>query len=122
MARKMEQKRCKREYTFSIFPKVSTKRCIDNHLLSQVVTNHGLCPNYLKRYNLRECNCRCGEDADDGIQHHIFWCPLLDSCRSLIRPGMSIAQILQEKNKTKEVKSILNFLYSHQQDIFEEEL
>ncbi|GBN91955.1 hypothetical protein AVEN_103955-1 [Araneus ventricosus] len=110
----------KGRYTFSIFPKVSTKRCIDNHLLSQVVTNHGLCPHYLKRFNLRACNCRCGEDIEDGIQHYLFWCPLLDSSRSLIHPGMSIPQILQNKNKIKEVKSILNFLYGHQQDIFEE--
>ncbi|GBL76019.1 hypothetical protein AVEN_234332-1 [Araneus ventricosus] len=85
-----------------------------------MVTNHGLCPHYLKRFQLRACNCRCGEDQDDGIQHFLFWCPLLSSKRSLIRPGMSIQQILQDKNKIREAKSILNYLYSHQQDIFEE--
>ncbi|GBO39061.1 hypothetical protein AVEN_10835-1 [Araneus ventricosus] len=111
----------KGRYTFSIFPKVSTKRCIDSHLLSQVTTNHGLYPHYLKRFNLRESNCRFGEDANEGIQHYIYWCPLLDSCSSIIRPGVSIGQILQDKNKIKEFKSILNFLYNHQQDIFEQE-
>ncbi|GBM42200.1 hypothetical protein AVEN_36884-1 [Araneus ventricosus] len=110
----------KGRYTFCIFPTVSTKICIDNHLLSQMVTNHGLCPHYLKRFQLRACNCRCGEDQDDGIQHYLFWCPLLSSERSLIRPGMSIQQILQDKNKTREAKSNLNYLFSHQQDIFEE--
>ncbi|GBN97535.1 hypothetical protein AVEN_125371-1 [Araneus ventricosus] len=111
----------KGRYTYSIFPKVSTKRCVDNHLLSQVLTNHSLCPQYLKRFNLRACNCRCGEDTDDGIQHYLFWCPLLDSRRSLRRPGMPIPKILQNKNQFNEVISILNFLFGHQQDIFEED-
>ncbi|GBN25120.1 Retrovirus-related Pol polyprotein from type-1 retrotransposable element R1 [Araneus ventricosus] len=52
----------KGRFTFNIFPEVKTNRCIDNRQLSQVVTNHGLCPYYLKKFNLRECNCRCGED------------------------------------------------------------
>ncbi|GBN41241.1 Retrovirus-related Pol polyprotein from type-1 retrotransposable element R1 [Araneus ventricosus] len=91
----------KGRYTFGILPKVSTKICIDNHLLSQMVTNHGLCPYYLKRFQLRDCNCRCGEDQNDDIQHFLFWCPLLSSERSLLRPGMSIQQILQDKRKIR---------------------
>ncbi|GBL92443.1 hypothetical protein AVEN_174724-1 [Araneus ventricosus] len=111
----------KGRFTFNIFPEVKTNRCIDNRQLSQVVTNHGLCPYYLKKFNLRECNCRCGEDVDDDILHYIFRCPLLDSQRSLIRPGQSVLQILQDKHRTKEVKSLLSFLFLHQQDIFEQD-
>ncbi|GBN05557.1 hypothetical protein AVEN_34823-1 [Araneus ventricosus] len=111
----------KGRFTFNIFPEVKTNRCIDNPQLSQVVTNHGLCPYYLKKFNLRECNCRCGEDVDDDILHYIFRCPLLDSQRSLIRPGQSVLQILQDKHRTKEVKSLLSFLFLHQQDIFEQD-
>ncbi|GBM54982.1 hypothetical protein AVEN_82530-1 [Araneus ventricosus] len=61
--------------------------------------------------DLRECNCRCDEDVDDDILHYIFRCPLLDSQRSLIRPGQSVLQILQDKHRTKEVNSLLFFLF-----------
>ncbi|GBN95195.1 hypothetical protein AVEN_146808-1 [Araneus ventricosus] len=60
-------------------------------------------------------------DVDDDILHYIFRCPLLDSQRSLIRPGQFVLQILQDKHRTKEVKSLLSFLFLHQQDIFEQD-
>ncbi|GBM67796.1 hypothetical protein AVEN_216245-1 [Araneus ventricosus] len=87
--------------------------------MSQVTTKHSLCPYYIKRFNLRNCNCRCGEDADDGILHYLFWCPLLSNHRTLLRPGLSIPQVLQDKRKVQEAKTILNVLFLHHQDIFE---
>ncbi|GBL72614.1 Retrovirus-related Pol polyprotein from transposon 17.6 [Araneus ventricosus] len=89
----------KGRFTYNIFPEVKTVWCIDNHLLSQITTNHGLCPYYLKRFHLRNCNCRCGEDTDDGVHHYLFLCPLLDNYRSILRPGLSIPQVLQDKSK-----------------------
>ncbi|GBM67253.1 hypothetical protein AVEN_213588-1 [Araneus ventricosus] len=111
----------KGRFTFIIFPEVQTNRCVDSHLLSQIVTNHGICPQYLKKFNLRACNCRCGEDTDDGILHYIYLCPLLSSQRYLIRPGLSIPHLLQDKLKTNEAKSILLYLFNHQQDIFDQD-
>ncbi|GBO02953.1 hypothetical protein AVEN_108554-1 [Araneus ventricosus] len=57
----------------------------------------------------------------EGRQCRKERCPLLDSQRSLIRPGQSVLQILQDKHRTKEVKSLLSFLFLHQQDIFEQD-
>ncbi|GBM67589.1 hypothetical protein AVEN_73716-1 [Araneus ventricosus] len=50
----------KGRFTHNIGRDVKTSRCIDNLYMSQIVSNHGLCPHYLKRFNLRNCNCRCG--------------------------------------------------------------
>ncbi|GBL86388.1 hypothetical protein AVEN_164558-1 [Araneus ventricosus] len=107
-------------FTYNIFPEVKTTRCIVDRYVTQAMTNHGLCPYYLKRFNLRDCNCRCGEDTEDGIHHYIFWCPLVQHLRKLNRPGMDVAQAVSHPKRVQEIRSALSFVYTNQSDIFED--
>ncbi|GBN00035.1 hypothetical protein AVEN_249271-1 [Araneus ventricosus] len=107
-------------FTHHIFPTVQTNRCIVDRYLIQAVTNHGLCPYYLKRFNLHDCNCRCGEDSQDGIHHFLFWCPLTQHPRKFLKPGMDIVQAISDPRGTKEIRTILSFVYQRQMDLFED--
>ncbi|GBN35894.1 hypothetical protein AVEN_131878-1 [Araneus ventricosus] len=71
----------KARYTKNIFPEIARTRCISNAYDIQVATNHGLCPFYLRRFNLRNCSCRCGENSEDDIMHYVAKCHLLAHMR-----------------------------------------
>ncbi|GBN56198.1 hypothetical protein AVEN_67338-1 [Araneus ventricosus] len=108
----------KGRFTFNIFPDVKPSTCIDNRYLAQATTNHGPTPYYFKKFNLNDCNCRCGEDSDDGILlYYILSCSLLGHLRNSIRPGDQMAQLLQNKRTVHEIKAILHALYHQQSDI-----
>ncbi|GBM66784.1 hypothetical protein AVEN_74328-1 [Araneus ventricosus] len=109
----------KGRFTFNIFPDVKTSRCLDNHYLAQGTTNHGPTPQYFRKLNMKDCHCRCGEDAEDGVFHYILRCPLLSHLRNSIRPGDSMVQLLQNKRSVLEVKTILHTFYHQQTDILE---
>ncbi|GBM63901.1 hypothetical protein AVEN_81629-1 [Araneus ventricosus] len=51
----------KGRFTFDIFPEVKVSRCIDRWYLAQASTDHGPTPFYFKRFNLKDCSCRCGK-------------------------------------------------------------
>ncbi|GBM15696.1 hypothetical protein AVEN_262870-1 [Araneus ventricosus] len=106
-------------FTHKIFRIVKTTRCIDNLYMSQIVSNHDLCPYYLKRFNLRNCNCRCGEDTQDDILHYIYNCPMFSHIRSLIRHDTPITKIISHQGLAAEAKGILRELFQHQEEIFE---
>ncbi|GBL91988.1 hypothetical protein AVEN_102556-1 [Araneus ventricosus] len=109
----------KGRFTFNIFPDVKTSRCLDNRYLAQATTNHGPTPYYFRKFNLKDCNCRCGEDSEDGVLHYILSCPLLGHLRNSIRPGDSMVQLLQNKRSVLEIKAMLHALYHQQSDIIE---
>ncbi|GBN85068.1 hypothetical protein AVEN_195820-1 [Araneus ventricosus] len=102
--------------THAIFKEIKSPRCISNTYVTQLVKTHGLCPHYLKRFNLKNCNCRCGENTQDDIRHYIFTCPLTGNLRKLIRHDTPISQVLADKRLTAEVIYILRELYQRQQD------
>ncbi|GBM10026.1 hypothetical protein AVEN_24008-1 [Araneus ventricosus] len=109
----------KGRYTFALFPMVSKSRCIYNRFISQAATNHGLCPFYLRRFNIRACTCRCGEDASDNIHHLIQFCPLLSHLRGRIKPSHSLLHILSNKSTAAELVNILSFVQEHESEIFQ---
>ncbi|GBO05289.1 hypothetical protein AVEN_144492-1 [Araneus ventricosus] len=109
----------KGRFTFNIFPEVKTSTCLDNRYLAQATTNHGPTPYYFRKFNLKDCTCRCGEDSEDGVLHYILSCPLLDHLRHTIRPGDSMGQLLQRKRAVLEIKTMLHTLYHQQSDIIE---
>ncbi|GBM75744.1 Retrovirus-related Pol polyprotein from type-1 retrotransposable element R1 [Araneus ventricosus] len=81
-------------FTRNIFTKVSRIRCISNPYDIQVAKNHGLCPHYLRKFNLRDCSCRCGEDQDDTVLHYATTCPILSHLRKTIKHNSSALQVL----------------------------
>ncbi|GBM29623.1 hypothetical protein AVEN_130098-1 [Araneus ventricosus] len=109
----------KGRFTHNILRDVKTSRCIDNIYLSQILTNHGLYPHYLKRFNLRNCNCRCGKDMQDGILHYFFVCPLFHHIRTNIQHDTPVTKIISTPKLATEAKTILKEIYMHQQDVFE---
>ncbi|GBL73689.1 hypothetical protein AVEN_230683-1 [Araneus ventricosus] len=94
----------KGRFTFAIFPKVSTTRCIDNRFITQAATNHGLCPSYFRRFNIKACTCRCGEDTTDNIQHYAQHCPLVSHLRSKISPSHSFLHIISNRATSKDLQ------------------
>ncbi|GBN85865.1 hypothetical protein AVEN_233285-1 [Araneus ventricosus] len=58
-------------FTRNLFPTALRTRCISNPYDIQMATNHGLSPQYLRRFNLRDCSCRCGEDQHDDVLHFV---------------------------------------------------
>ncbi|GBN90281.1 Putative protein in type-1 retrotransposable element R1DM [Araneus ventricosus] len=110
----------KGRFTHAIFPKVSKSRCLFNGYDIQAVTNHGLCPHYLRRFNLRSCSCRCGEDERDDIQHYIFTCPLLGHLRKRIRHGDDILRVLSHPILREEMRTLLRTVYLKELNIFQE--
>ncbi|GBN95199.1 hypothetical protein AVEN_146812-1 [Araneus ventricosus] len=94
-------------FTHNIYPKVSRTRCLFNNYDIQAVSNHGLCPQYLRRFNLRRCSCRCGEDEHDDIHHYIFRCPLLGHLRRRIHPDVHILRVFSHPILREEMRTIL---------------
>ncbi|GBN91931.1 Putative protein in type-1 retrotransposable element R1DM [Araneus ventricosus] len=107
-------------FTHAIFPKVSRSRCLFNTYDIQAVSNHGLCPQYLRRFNLRSCSCRCGEDERDDIHHYIFTCPLLGHLRRRIKQGDDILRILSHPVLKEEMRMLLRTVYLNEPNIFQE--
>ncbi|GBN35898.1 hypothetical protein AVEN_131881-1 [Araneus ventricosus] len=107
-------------FTHAIFPKVSRSRCLFNGYDIQAVSNHGLCPQYLRRFNLRTCSCRCGEDERDDIHHFIFTCPLLGHLRKRISPGDDILRVLSHPILREEMRTLLRTVYLNESNIFQE--
>ncbi|GBN90283.1 hypothetical protein AVEN_79039-1 [Araneus ventricosus] len=108
-------------FTHAIFPSVSRTRCIFNKYDIQAVTNHGLCPQFLRRFNLRNCSCRCGEDNHDGIHHYIFQCPLLGHLRRKIKNDTPLLAVLFHPALREEMRSLLKTVFSNEIDIFQED-
>ncbi|GBM96342.1 hypothetical protein AVEN_182476-1 [Araneus ventricosus] len=106
-------------FTQQLLKEVKPSRCISNTYISQLVTNHGLCPQYLKRFNLKNCNCRCGEDTQDDVPHYVFSCPLTSHLRTSIKRDTRISQILADKRLETEVVQILSYVYHQQESILE---
>ncbi|GBM25419.1 hypothetical protein AVEN_245826-1 [Araneus ventricosus] len=92
-------------FTYNVFKEVKSSRCIDSIYITQLVTNHGLCLHYLKRFNLKNYNCRCDEDTQDGIYHFISICPLTSQYRKFIKYNTPVSQILSDKRFAVEVKA-----------------
>ncbi|GBM76615.1 hypothetical protein AVEN_196752-1 [Araneus ventricosus] len=109
----------KGRYTFVLFPRVSKSRYIYNRYIIQAATNHGLCPFYLRRFNIKACTCRCGEDTSDNILHFIQHCPLLCHLRFHINPTHSTLHITNNSLTSKELVSIRNFVQERENDIFQ---
>ncbi|GBN57214.1 hypothetical protein AVEN_162700-1 [Araneus ventricosus] len=107
-------------FTHNIYPKVSRSRCLFNSYDIQAVSNHGLCPQYLRQFNLRSCSCRCGEDERDDIHHYIFRCPLLGHLRRRIQPGDHILRVLSHPFLREEMRTILRTVYLNESNIFQE--
>ncbi|GBN36100.1 hypothetical protein AVEN_152056-1 [Araneus ventricosus] len=99
----------KGSHTYELFPRVSKSRCIYNRFLSQAATNHGLCPFYLRLFNIRACTCRCGEDVSDNIQHYLQFCPLLSHLRAHIKPGHSLLHIITNRYTSEELEIYVSF-------------
>ncbi|GBL74311.1 hypothetical protein AVEN_235298-1 [Araneus ventricosus] len=106
--------------TFSILPKVSRSRCIDNRSITQAATNHGFCPSYFRCFHIKKtCTCRCGEDTSDHIQHYVQHCPLTSHLRSKIRSTHSLRHIISNRDTSKELISILQYVQEHEGEIFQ---
>ncbi|GBM54903.1 Putative protein in type-1 retrotransposable element R1DM [Araneus ventricosus] len=109
----------KGRFPYGIFPRVSTSRCLDNRLLTQAISNHGRFPSYFRRFNIKDCTCRCGEDTSDDILHYIFHCQLVAHLRSRIRPTLTLPQVISDKRMAKELCSIIQFVNDHEEDILQ---
>ncbi|GBM78815.1 hypothetical protein AVEN_239067-1 [Araneus ventricosus] len=106
-------------YTRNIFAKVSRTRCISNPYDIQLATNHGLSPHYLRKFNLRDCSCRCGEDQEDMVLHFVIKCPLLSHLRNSIKFNSTVLQVLTHPTLRREMRSILRHVYLHERDMFQ---
>ncbi|GBM84635.1 hypothetical protein AVEN_135626-1 [Araneus ventricosus] len=106
-------------YTYALFPRVSKSRCVSNRYITQAVTNHGLCPFYLRRFRIRACTCRCGEHTSDNMPHLIQYCPLLSHLRAHIKPSHSFLHIISNRSTSTELVSIVNYVQEHKNDIFQ---
>ncbi|GBN35893.1 hypothetical protein AVEN_131877-1 [Araneus ventricosus] len=108
----------KGRFTYGILSQVTRSRCLFNSFDVQAVSNHGLSPQYLRRFNLR--SCRCGEDERDDIHHHIFSCPLLGHLRRRIRPWDQILKVLSHPLLREEMRLILRTVYLNERSLFQE--
>ncbi|GBO11482.1 hypothetical protein AVEN_134502-1 [Araneus ventricosus] len=93
--------------------------CTDNSHITQALTNHGRFPSYFRRFNIKECTCRCGEDTSDDALHYIYHCPLVTHLRNRISPSHSLPQIISDIRMAQELGRIINFVNSHQDDILQ---
>ncbi|XP_067143063.1 uncharacterized protein [Centruroides vittatus] len=68
--------------TRNFFPKVSTTAGhLIQHNVTQFYTAHGRFQNYLYRFN-KSSNQNCFLfDVPDGVEHYLFWCPMLEDMR-----------------------------------------
>ncbi|GBO26516.1 hypothetical protein AVEN_271892-1 [Araneus ventricosus] len=107
-------------FTRTILFKVSRTRCISNPYDIQVVTNHGLCPHYLRKFNLRDCSCRCGENAEDDIMHFVTKSPIPAHLRRNIKGNSTPLQVFSHPTLRDEMKRILQFVYHNEREIFQE--
>ncbi|GBN90278.1 Putative protein in type-1 retrotransposable element R1DM [Araneus ventricosus] len=114
-----DEENSKGRYTHAIFPRVSTSRCIDNSHITQALTNHGRFPSYFRRFNIKDCTCRCGEDVSDDALHFIHHCPLVSHLRHRISQTHSLPQIIADKLKSIELCTIIQFVNTHQDDILQ---
>ncbi|GBO35020.1 hypothetical protein AVEN_6463-1 [Araneus ventricosus] len=113
-----DEENTKGRFTFDIFPRVSTTRCLENGLLSQAASNHGHFPRYFRRFNIKDCSCRCGEDVSDDVLHYIHHCPLVAHLRNRISSSHSLPQI-SDKLMSQELCAIINYVNTHQDDILQ---
>ncbi|GBN95193.1 hypothetical protein AVEN_146806-1 [Araneus ventricosus] len=118
--KRWDDREAKGRFTHAIFPSVSRTRCIFNKYDIQAVSNHGLCPQFLRRFNLRNCSCRCGEDNLDDIHHYIYRCPLLGHLRERIKPSTPILSILSHPALREEMRSLLKTVFGNERDIFQD--
>ncbi|GBN38383.1 hypothetical protein AVEN_157444-1 [Araneus ventricosus] len=109
----------KARHTKNIFTQVSRSRCISNVYDIQVATNHGLCPFYLRKFNLRACSCRFGENLEDDIMHYVTTCHLLGHLRTHINRRCTPFQILTSHPLREEMRRILRYVFAHERDIFQ---
>ncbi|GBN34562.1 hypothetical protein AVEN_247616-1 [Araneus ventricosus] len=99
------------------FTLVIKSRCIDNRSITQAATNHGFCPSYFRRFNIKACTCRCGEDSTVDIQHYAQFCPLTSHLRNKICSTDSLRHIIANSDTSRELISILQ--YVHEGEIFQ---
>ncbi|GBN91928.1 hypothetical protein AVEN_235978-1 [Araneus ventricosus] len=109
----------KASHSKNIFPDVARTRCISNPYDIQIATNHGLCPFYLRRFNLRNCSCRCGENVEDDVMHYVTKCPLLAYLRKYLKGNSTPLQILSTPALREEMRKILRFVYNNESNIFQ---
>ncbi|GBN66604.1 hypothetical protein AVEN_255597-1 [Araneus ventricosus] len=114
-----DRENTKGRFTFASFPKVSISRCIDNRYITQATTNHGLFPSYFRRFNIKACTCRCGEDTTDDILHYAHHCPTVSHLRNKISSSHSLLHIISNRETSKELTSILQFIHEHEEDIIQ---
>ncbi|GBO18209.1 hypothetical protein AVEN_100019-1 [Araneus ventricosus] len=106
-------------FTRNLFSKASRTRCISNPYDIQVATNHGLCPQYLRKFNLRDCSCRCGENSEDNVLHLVTRCPILSHLRQFIKRDTTSSQILMQPHLRREMRKILHFVHQNESVIFQ---
>ncbi|GBN73720.1 hypothetical protein AVEN_170819-1 [Araneus ventricosus] len=106
-------------FTRNLFPKASRTRCISNPYDIQVATNHGLCPQYLRKFNLLDCSCRCGEDSEDDVLHFVARCPILSHLRQFIKRDTTSLQILMQPHLRREMRKILHFVHKNESVVFQ---
>ncbi|GBN71134.1 hypothetical protein AVEN_242873-1 [Araneus ventricosus] len=114
-----DEENTKGRFTFSIFPEVSTSRCIHYRNIAQAATKHGFCPSYFRRFNIKACTCRCGEDSTDDIQHYAQFCPLTAHLRVKIRSTHSLRHIITNSDTAKELSSILQYVQENEGEFFQ---
>ncbi|GBN61632.1 hypothetical protein AVEN_76392-1 [Araneus ventricosus] len=114
-----DEENTKGRFTFSILPEVSKSRCIHSRNISQAATNHGFCPYYFRRFNIKTCTCRCGEDSTDDNQHYAQFCPLTSHLRIKIRATHTLRHIITNSDTSKELSSILQYVQENEGEIFQ---
>ncbi|GBN61407.1 hypothetical protein AVEN_48318-1 [Araneus ventricosus] len=114
-----DEENTKGRFTFSIFPAVSRSRCIDNRSITQAATNHGFFPSYFRRFNIKACTCRCGEDSSDDLQHYAQFCPLTSHLRNMIRSTHSLRHIIANRGTSRELISIIQYVQENEGEIFQ---
>ncbi|GBO04047.1 hypothetical protein AVEN_221869-1 [Araneus ventricosus] len=106
-------------FTRNLFPTALRTRSISNPYDIQVATNHGLCPQYLRRFNLRDCSCRCGEDQYDDVLHLVAKCPNLAHLRQAIKRDATSLQFLSQPHLRREMRKILHFVHKNESAVFQ---
>ncbi|GBO14056.1 Retrovirus-related Pol polyprotein from type-1 retrotransposable element R1 [Araneus ventricosus] len=114
-----DRENTKGRFTYDIFPRVSTSRCLDNGFITQAVSNHGRFPSYFRRFNIKTCSFRCGEDTADDVLHYAFFCPLVAHLRHRINSSHSLLQVITDRVMAKELCFILQYLNEHEEDIIQ---
>ena len=105
----------KASHTKSLFPSIFHRRSIPlrpNHILTQLLTNHGCCHSYLHKMKKAPTPlCSCSEKAEQTARHLMIECSLSSKELPAVLQNLPLPLIMQYHINRVDVSRFLNNIY-----------